>query len=281
MELYEQLEKNFDSKVYNSVMSRSPELSDALKKFVHGLIDESFSNYKQAVEIAKKNGNYGTPEADARYEMMAAKILGECSQNYVQLSTMIEHMILGLWLDQIGCAEDQWVSCPGHPLIDQRIMVSEDKEITIHEVDRHITSVPRSACEVLRFNKDNNLACLPAGVMMYVFETQKAEKPIGQNTIMCWINKWPWQPTIPMTMNIFKDTQSGIISDITGRYGFLDNDIVGHMYTPRGTSMYPAVVPTYASKIPEDRLRRPQAEKSASEMSPEEINKVVQFPTKE
>ena len=84
MELYEQLEKNFDSKVYNSVMSRSPELSDALKKFVHGLVDESFSNYKQAVEIAKKNGNYGTPEADARYEMMAAKILGECSQNWRQ-----------------------------------------------------------------------------------------------------------------------------------------------------------------------------------------------------
>lgn len=270
MELYEQIEKNFETNTFKTASEASGMVSE-IKGLISHSVNSTFANYRTAVETAKKQGNYGTPEALNRYENMAGRLIGENSQKLQGILTMIEHMSLGLWLDPIGCSEDQWIPCPGHALVNQHIRVSEDKEIVVHEVDRHVTSVPRSPCEVLRINKDNNLCCMPNGVMMYVFDTPQSERPSQQMAISTWIHQWPWQPALPMTMNIFKDSQSGIVSDITSRYGFLDNNIAGHLYSPRGTQPWPKQVPAYASTIPADRLQAPM-EKAPSEMTPEEIN---------
>lgn len=154
--------------------------------------------------------------------------------------------IYGIPMEALVDSPEKWINVPDHPRIGSTIQVGYMRAVKINKVERHADTYEGSIVEVIRFNGDSALACMPYGTIFYTFHRLGDREPYNTFGISTYIQQFPYRVPMPIICEVYEDQNGlGLISDITRRFSVVTTQIMNESYSPAGTALY-------ASKIPAD-----------------------------
>lgn len=151
-------------------------------------------------------------------------------------------LIYGIPMTPIEDKPEKWIELTNHPKLGHELVVAFGLSITINKVEIHADTAANSFAEVLRFNGDSALTCMPYGCIIEEYaspSSKTADRSFGVN---CFIQEYPFKMPMPIVLEVYKDRAIGMLSDITHRFAVLVDDLESQAYSPSGTKLFPNIM---------------------------------------